>query len=173
MIAKLKEVYRDGILFLYVDLFCGAGGTSTGVEKATVKGMKIAKVIACVNHDKNAIASHSANHPDAKHYTEDIRTLDISKVFFYVDPPYPKEVRASFNDYKFEFTNQDHIDLAEQLRSIEGLAMVSSYDSKFYDELYGGWNKVKLPVKRNNIRSSGVQEVIYMNYNIQKRGLFY
>lgn len=63
---------------LYIDLFCGAGGTSTGVESATIGGQKCARVIACVNHDKNAIASHLANHPEAKHYTEDIRTLDLT-----------------------------------------------------------------------------------------------
>lgn len=63
---------------LYIDLFCGAGGTSTGVESATINGQKCAHVIACVNHDPHAIASHLANHPEAKHYTEDIRTLDLS-----------------------------------------------------------------------------------------------
>ena len=63
---------------LYIDLFCGAGGTSTGVEKAAVNGSKCAKVIACVNHDANAIASHAANHPEALHFTEDIRTLDLA-----------------------------------------------------------------------------------------------
>ena len=66
------------IKLLYIDLFCGAGGTSTGVEKATFHGDKCAKVIACVNHDANAIASHAANHPDALHFTEDIRTLELS-----------------------------------------------------------------------------------------------
>lgn len=68
----------DNIKLLYIDLFCGAGGTSTGVEKATFHGSKCAKVIACVNHDANAIASHAANHPDALHFTEDIRTLELS-----------------------------------------------------------------------------------------------
>lgn len=63
---------------LYIDLFCGAGGTSTGVESATLDGQKCAHVIACVNHDPHAIASHLANHPEAKHYTEDIRTLDLT-----------------------------------------------------------------------------------------------
>ena len=63
---------------LYIDLFCGAGGTSTGVENAMVNGEKCAKVIACVNHDPNAIASHAANHPDALHFTEDIRTLKLT-----------------------------------------------------------------------------------------------
>ena len=42
------------IKLLYVDLFCGAGGTSTGVESATLQNKKCAKVICCVNHDKNA-----------------------------------------------------------------------------------------------------------------------
>lgn len=66
------------IRLLYIDLFCGAGGTSTGVEAARIGGEKCAKVIACVNHDAHAIASHAANHPDALHFTEDIRTLDIA-----------------------------------------------------------------------------------------------
>lgn len=63
---------------LYIDLFCGAGGTSTGVESARINGEQCAKVIACVNHDANAIASHAANHPEAMHFTEDIRTLELS-----------------------------------------------------------------------------------------------
>ena len=67
----------ENIRLLYVDLFCGAGGTSTGVELSTLHGEKCAKVVACVNHDANAIASHLANHPEAKHFTEDIRTLDM------------------------------------------------------------------------------------------------
>ena len=65
---------------LYIDLFCGAGGTSTGVERARLNGAQCAKVIACVNHDPNAIASHAANHPHALHFTEDIRTLDLSEL---------------------------------------------------------------------------------------------
>jgi len=43
-----------------------------------MKLRKAAKVIACVNHDKNAIVSHQANHPDCLHFTEDIRTLDLT-----------------------------------------------------------------------------------------------
>lgn len=63
---------------LYIDLFCGAGGTSTGVNAARINGEKCADVIACVNHDANAIASHASNHPEALHFTEDIRTLELS-----------------------------------------------------------------------------------------------
>lgn len=68
----------ENIKLLYIDLFCGAGGTSTGVENAKLDGTKCARVVACVNHDANAIASHQANHPDTLHFTEDIRTLDLT-----------------------------------------------------------------------------------------------
>lgn len=60
-----------------IDLFCGAGGETTGIELATIDGKKCAKVIACVNHDPNAIASHAANHKSVLHYIEDIRTLNL------------------------------------------------------------------------------------------------
>lgn len=69
---------------LYIDLFCGAGGTSTGVNSARLDGEKCAKVIACVNHDANAIASHASNHPGALHFTEDIRTLELSPLIEHV-----------------------------------------------------------------------------------------
>ena len=75
----------DNINLLYIDLFCGAGGTSTGVESAKINGNRCAKVIACVNHDTNAIASHAANHPDALHFTEDIRTLELSPLVYHTN----------------------------------------------------------------------------------------
>lgn len=73
------------IKLLYIDLFCGAGGTSTGVENARYADEQCAKVVACVNHDANAIASHAANHPDALHFTEDIRTLELSGLVAHVE----------------------------------------------------------------------------------------
>ena len=73
------------IKLFYIDLFCGAGGTSTGVENARYEDEQCAKVVACVNHDANAIASHAANHPDALHFTEDIRTLELSPLVAHVE----------------------------------------------------------------------------------------
>ncbi|MDR2970098.1 MAG: DNA cytosine methyltransferase, partial [Tannerellaceae bacterium] len=78
LIDHLKS--EKNVNIYYIDLFCGAGGTSTGVELAQINGQKVARVIACVNHDKNAIASHKANHPLALHFTEDIRTLRLHPV---------------------------------------------------------------------------------------------
>lgn len=38
-------------MLYYIDLFCGAGGVTTGVEEAMFRDQKCAKVIACVNHE--------------------------------------------------------------------------------------------------------------------------
>lgn len=72
------------INLLYIDLFCGAGGTSTGVNEAMLYGEQCAKVIACVNHDPKAIASHAANHPNALHFIEDIRTLNLTPLLRHI-----------------------------------------------------------------------------------------
>lgn len=66
--------------FLIIDLFCGAGGTSFGFHSAEVNGQQIAEVLACVNHDAVAIKSHLKNFPGCVHFTEDVRTLDVSKL---------------------------------------------------------------------------------------------
>lgn len=68
-----------------IDLFCGAGGMSEGIEESRIDGSKCAKVVCCVNHDKNAILSHDANIPDALHFIEDIRILNLDPVIIIVN----------------------------------------------------------------------------------------
>lgn len=82
---SLKEILCNleglsDIELFVIDLFCGAGGLSEGVEEAHLNGNRCAKVVCCVNHDKNAILSHDANIPDALHFIEDIRTLELSPI---------------------------------------------------------------------------------------------
>jgi DNA (cytosine-5)-methyltransferase 1 len=68
------------IKMIFVDLFAGAGGVTSGVERAKINGSKVCKVIAAVNHDKLAIQSHAANHPDVIHFSEDIKMLNVLKL---------------------------------------------------------------------------------------------
>jgi DNA (cytosine-5)-methyltransferase 1 len=72
-------------IFLIVDLFCGAGGTTTGFAQASIEGNEVAKVIACINHDPGAIKSHWLNHPEVTHFEEDIRTLELTRLIKLVD----------------------------------------------------------------------------------------
>lgn len=83
-VLKSLEGLSDIELFV-IDLFCGAGGMSEGVEGAKVNASKCAKIVCCVNHDKNAILSHAANIPDALHFIEDIRTLDLTPVITIIE----------------------------------------------------------------------------------------
>lgn len=54
-----------------IDLFCGAGGESSGLYKAfQERGMEVE--MHAVNHWELAIETHSMNHPEAAHYTEDV-----------------------------------------------------------------------------------------------------
>ncbi len=56
---------------IVIDNFAGGGGASTGIEAALGRPVDIA-----INHDKAAIAMHRANHPETKHYQEDIWAVD-------------------------------------------------------------------------------------------------
>lgn len=74
-IKHVKANYNPSLpLVFWIDLFCGAGGTSTGIHLSNAKNVF---VCACVNHDKNAINSHSENHPHTLHFTEDIRDFAV------------------------------------------------------------------------------------------------
>jgi len=63
-----------------IDLFCGAGGVTTGIEQARYKDQMIARVICAINHDENALASHAKNHLNTIHFPEDIRNFDVKKL---------------------------------------------------------------------------------------------
>ena len=56
---------------IIVDNFAGGGGASTGIEMATGRSVDIA-----INHDENAIAMHSTNHPETLHYCESVFDVD-------------------------------------------------------------------------------------------------
>ncbi len=53
-----------------IDIFAGAGGWSTGASLAGVH------VAGAINHWPVAVASHTANHPGARHWCEDTLRVD-------------------------------------------------------------------------------------------------
>lgn len=62
------------------DLFCGAGGTSTGAVEAIELLGHTAKLTA-INHWEVAIATHTENHPGARHFCTGIDDVDPRKLF--------------------------------------------------------------------------------------------
>jgi len=82
---------------------------------------------------------------------------------YYVDPPYPMETRSmgGRNGYRHELTPEDHVRLAQTLQEIDGMAIVSSYPSELYDELYAGWRRVERRIKTES--HSTATEVLWVS----------
>jgi DNA (cytosine-5)-methyltransferase 1 len=60
---------------MFIDGFAGGGGASLGAAWAIGRPVDVA-----INHDPEAVAMHKRNHPETKHYTQDIRAVDPAEV---------------------------------------------------------------------------------------------
>lgn len=67
--TKRKKVFK------MVDLFCGAGGTSTGAARA-IQERGLSYQLMAVNHWPVAIETHTLNHPEATHLCNSIDTIN-------------------------------------------------------------------------------------------------
>lgn len=68
MISTISDTGYGEII---VDSFAGGGGASLGIEMAAGRSPDIA-----INHDREAIAMHAANHPATRHYCESVWKVD-------------------------------------------------------------------------------------------------
>jgi DNA adenine methylase len=131
--------------------FCSAAAT----EGKSSKGKNPLTGFRSNTNRSGTTAAHDwAHYPDALAgiierlrgvVLENRNALDIIKIHdtentvFYADPPYLPSVRDYGTDYKYEMTEEDHIQLAEQLNQVKGAVLVSGYHSDLYNELYKGW----------------------------------
>jgi DNA (cytosine-5)-methyltransferase 1 len=61
-----------------VDMFCGAGGESTGImQAAQEQDMKVN--LLAINHWERAMETHAANYPSAEHLCESVEKIDPTK----------------------------------------------------------------------------------------------
>ena len=66
--------------------------------------------------------------------------FDGEDVLFYVDPPYLFSARANKTKiYAHELEDDQHEDLADVLKSLKGMVVLSGYPSDLYQELYADW----------------------------------
>ena len=73
--TKNTETNMDTTTHVVVDLFCGAGGSSTGAQKAIAEtGGRMD--LRAVNHWPVAVETHQLNHPTARHYVQDVERAD-------------------------------------------------------------------------------------------------
>lgn len=94
---------------------------------------------------------------------------DAPTTLHYVDPPYVPATRSSLKHkglqrghyYKHDMDDAGHRRLAEVLRSLSGMVIVSGYRSALYEELYGDWQRLD----RNHRADGGRARVesVWMN----------
>jgi DNA adenine methylase len=99
-----------------------------------------------------------------------IKLYDSKETLFYCDPPYIHSTRGDTKSYKFEMNNYDHKTLADVLNRVDGYVAVSNYECELMEELYPSkkWAKVFAPQKTIHSTKDIRQEVLWVNYNINK-----
>jgi DNA (cytosine-5)-methyltransferase 1 len=64
--------------FEVVDMFCGAGGESTGIMLAA-KEQEMKVSLMAINHWERAIETNAANHPSAEHLCQSVEHIDPTR----------------------------------------------------------------------------------------------
>jgi len=83
----------------------------------------------------------------------------------YSDPPYLMRSRSSARRYRFDYDEQDHVELLELLKRLPCRVLVSGYPSTLYDELLGGWRSLELQV----MNQGGVRtEKLWFNFTVDR-----
>lgn len=97
---------------------------------------------------------------------EVIRQHDGPETLFYLDPPYVFDTRATCKNsdgknYRHEMSDDDHRELADVLKSVQGMIVLSGYAGNLYDELYADWDR-----EERQAHASGARirtEVLWFN----------
>lgn len=83
----------------------------------------------------------------------------------YCDPPYLIQTRTSQRRYRFDYREQDHIELLELLKTLPCHIIVSGYPSSLYDDLLKEWHSTQLQV----MNQGGVRtEKLWFNFAIDR-----
>lgn len=83
----------------------------------------------------------------------------------YSDPPYLLRTRTSARRYRFDYEEQDHVELLELLKTLPCQVILSGYPSALYDELLQGWRSIELQV----MNQDGVRtEKLWFNFIVDR-----
>lgn len=95
---------------------------------------------------------------------------DTPETIHYVDPPYVHETRCRVNPhnanrgYRHELDTAGHLELLEVLRGVEGMVVLSGYQTDLYDANLPGWEKRTMTARISAGRGTGTrEEVVWLN----------
>ncbi len=83
----------------------------------------------------------------------------------YCDPPYLHHTRSSTRRYRFDYEEQDHVELLKILKGLPCSIILSGYPSTVYDELLTDWGTLELQVMNHG----GVRtEKLWFNFAMDR-----
>jgi site-specific DNA-adenine methylase len=83
----------------------------------------------------------------------------------YSDPPYLQHSRTSGRRYRFDYDEQDHVELLELLKRLPCRVILSGYPSALYDDWLKGWSSLQLQVmNRGGVRT----EKLWFNFTVDR-----
>jgi DNA adenine methylase len=83
----------------------------------------------------------------------------------YSDPPYLLRTRTSARRYRFDYEEQDHVELLELLKRLPCQVILSGYPSDLYDDSLQGWGSIELQV----MNQGGVRtEKLWFNFPVDR-----
>jgi len=95
--------------------------------------------------------------------------------FLYLDPPYMHDVRVSTNDYDYEMSEADHIEMLKLCKKSPAKILISGYSSPVYEKYLKKWNRKEVEVslfcstKRDKDNKKPRRtEVFWYNYDLPK-----
>ena len=98
-----------------------------------------------------------------------IQKYDNDNVFFYLDPPYIQQTRASNQKYQCQMSNQQHQRLIDVIMASKGKFLISGYNHQIYNKLNDKFEKIEFKSPNSG---SNATEVLWRNYSLQKNELF-
>ena len=98
-----------------------------------------------------------------------MRAHDAETTLHYVDPPYLPQTRVQGNRYyAHEMTPQEHEQLLTIIGSLQGMVMLSGYDSELYRDLLQGWRMITKGSRISAGRGTKVRtECLWLSPNCQ------
>ncbi len=90
----------------------------------------------------------------------------LGSELIYCDPPYLQSTRTSNRKYRFDYNENDHIELLHILKDLPCKVMISGYASILYDNLLQGWQSIEIQV----MNQGGVRtEKLWFNFISERR----
>lgn len=102
-----------------------------------------------------------------------MRDHDTDDTLHFIDPPYLHQTRVNVAKncaYRHELTDEQHIELLDAIKSLNGMVVLCGYESELYSDLLSNWKRVTRTTAANG-KSGSVKrtECLWINPLAQER----